>query len=443
MYTEDDNAKYEDEYVEYNSVNNRTSLIIKIIIIVICILVLIWLIKSLNSNRYSNNSGKAHDENVLLIRLASEEYFFVKNKINEVKVVNLQTLKNEGLKQNIIDDNGKVCNDNNTKVLVNKENSNYKMTVILSCSTNDKEEVFYYNDKTLACNNCNGQTIMDGKNYVVADKKEDTKQEENNGGNNNVTDNISDDNNTSIEYSCISWTDWSKDRIYDSSLTERTKTMVLGVKRGNTISKKEYGNWSEYTKNPITPSDTLEVETKVEYNQSWSSPKTSNNIDVDNKNIKIISIDEEETDSISCPSSYISYNNKCYDYKEKVGNLSFKEFNSGDYKVNNGLCEGVKTLKNTDGKYVLTYINCRYHEIAKDISSVERISTGEVTYTYQELITTSTTYYRSRTVTTINESEDDIYTEKKYEESELPIGYEKVDGSEEVYYSYKLTVCEK
>ena len=36
-----------------------------------------------------------------------------------------------------------------------------------------------------------------------------------------------------------------------------------------------------------------------------------------------------------------------------------------------------------------------------------------------------------------------VYTDVKYEESELPEGFVKVPGSEETYYSYKLTYCEK
>ena len=39
--------------------------------------------------------------------------------------------------------------------------------------------------------------------------------------------------------------------------------------------------------------------------------------------------------------------------------------------------------------------------------------------------------------------ENDVYTEKKYEEDDLPEGFVKVDGTEETYYSYRLTYCVK
>ena len=57
-------------------------------------------------------------------------------------------------------------------------------------------------------------------------------------------------------------------------------------------------------------------------------------------------------------------------------------------------------------------------------------------YTYQELVTTDVTYYRYRTIN--SDVEADVYTDVKYEESDLPEGFVKVPGSEETYYSYKL-----
>ena len=62
-------------------------------------------------------------------------------------------------------------------------------------------------------------------------------------------------------------------------------------------------------------------------------------------------------------------------------------------------------------------------------------------YTYQELEKKDITYYRSRTITEVNEPNQ--YTDTKYEEAYLPSGYVKVAGSEETYYSYKIATCEK
>ena len=451
MYTVDDNNNnYEDDYVEYNSLNNKTGLIIKIIIIVICLLVLIWLIKSLKNNNYKSDNGQVHNDNVLLLRISAEEYYFIKDNKDKVNSVSLQTLKNEGFTRNIVDANGKECNYSNTRVRLDKESSQYKMTISLACSTNDKEEVFYYQDKTLACKNCNGKTLMNGNTIIAkADTKEDNTKEVNT-KEDNTNNSSQETNNTTNDYSCIYWTNWSKDRVFDSSLEERTKTLVLGVKYGETVSKVEYGEWSEYTTTPIIASDNLEVETKEEYSSVWSSPKKSSNIDTNNKNIRILSTEEinnytNNTNNVNCPNGYVEKNNKCYSNIEKIGNLTYKEFNSGNYKVNNGLCEGVKTIKYNDGKYYLTYVNCRYNEIANNINVVNNnnYSNKELIYTYQELVTKSTTYYRSRTVTIVNTTLDNTYTSEKYEENALPAGYVKLDGSEEIYYSYKLAVCEK
>ena len=100
-------------------------------------------------------------------------------------------------------------------------------------------------------------------------------------------------------------------------------------------------------------------------------------------------------------------------------------------------CEGAETLKNKKGVYELTYLNCKYNKKINLSSS----SSSYTVYTYQELEEKDVTYYRYRIV---SESKGkDIYTDKKYEEDNLPSGYVKVKGTEEVYYSYKITNCEK
>ena len=43
------------------------------------------------------------------------------------------------------------------------------MKINLSCSTNDKEEVFYYHRNTLACLNCSDNTRMKGNTVVIND----------------------------------------------------------------------------------------------------------------------------------------------------------------------------------------------------------------------------------------------------------------------------------
>ena len=84
-------------------------------------------------------------------------------------------------------------------------------------------------------------------------------------------------------------------------------------------------------------------------------------------------------------------------------------------------------------------VDCQYNEvITRDVTN-----NSYRVYEYQELEEQDVTYYRTRSVKTIEGNIDPVYTKDKYEEKNLPEGYTKVKGSEEVYYSYKLRVCEK
>ena len=434
MYTVDDNSKnqYDDEIYEVKSDNNSTGLIIKIIIIILCVLVLIWLISALKNNRNNKDSSQTHNENVLKVRLAAEEYFFLKNKKNTESSVSLKELKSNKLLDEVIDANNKVCSDS-SKVSLNKGDNSYKMTINLDCSTNDDEEIFYYNLNNLACQNCNGKTLMNGQ--TINPNKSDS--DDNKGENNNDDDNISDDNGEQGEYSCVSWSDWQTDRITDSIYEERSKTLVQGVKYGKTNISIEFGNWSEYTKTPIEANEKTEVETKVVSEESWGETKTAESVDTNNPKIRIIGISQGE--SASCPSGYVLNGNKCYTENEKRGNLTYRQLNSGNYKVNNGLCEGVKNIKNVSGQYELTYLNCNYNIVI----DAENSSSSKTVYSYQELVTNNVTYYRSRTKRAVERKEEDVYTNQKYEEKDLPEGYVKVPGTEETFYSYKYEDCVK
>ena len=441
MYTVDDDItnqiEDDDDIIEKKSWNNGTGLIVKIIIIILCVIVLIWLIKELKSNSGNKDVGATHDANVLKVRLAAEEYFFLKNKKNTYSVVDVKELKSYGLVDDVVDANGKVCNATNSKATLTKDDSSYKMTINLDCSTIDKEETFYYHLSNLACQNCNDKTLMNGQTVVVDNTP--TTEEKGEEVINNDNNDIPDDTIEQNEYSCVAWSDWQKDRVSDSTLIEKSKTLVQGVKRGNSNISITYTDWSDYTTTPITASDNVEVETKVETEESWSDTKTSYNIDTSNSNIRVIDT-KTETSSSSCPDGYTLSNGKCYSQSESVSNLTYSEFNSGNYKVNNGLCEGVKNMKNSNGRYEITYLNCRYNKI---ISTGSYNVSSTTLYTYQELITNNVTYYRSRTKVAKETREDDIYTNEKYEENALPAGYVKVAGTEETFYSYKLTSCEK
>lgn len=430
MYTTDDRRDdyYEDDYYENNNWDNRKGLIFKIIIIILCIIVLIWLIKALKSNNNLVDNGEVHTANTEKIRLAAEEYFFIKNNKNKTSYISLAGLKNEGLITDIVDANNKVCNDSGTNVNLKKENGVYKMIIKFSCSTKDQDETFLYHQNTLACLNCKGKTKMTGKKIV--DEKTDKKEEKEEIV--NVDTNTRDDNDEYRYYSCVDWTDWSKNRLYNRELTERIKTLVTGVKYGKSTT---YGNWSEYTTTPISNSDGIEVDTKVVTESVWSSNKTGTDIDTNSKNIKIISTEEVAND-ITCKDGFVE-DNVCYSNRVYTGNLTFKEYFSGDYKVLNPYCESVQTLLNNEGLYVFTYVNCQYNKVIEK----NETNSKHTVYTYQELSTSDVTYYRYRTVQTVTEPVE--YTSKKYEENNLPNGFVKLAGSEETYYSYKLTNCVK
>ena len=437
MYTVDDkNNEFEEEYVNNSSWDNKKGLIVKIIIIILCVIVLIWLFKALKVKRNIVEDESVHIANVEKVRLAAEDYFFVKNNKNSTasETVNLNDLKNNGL-STIVDANNKVCNEKSSKVILTPEVNAYKMTVKLACSTNEKEEEFLYHNETLACLNCNGNTIMKGD--IQDDvKKEEQKEVEKEGVNKNDDYVIPVDNQQYDEYSCIKWSDWSKKRNTEPYLEERSKTLVQGVKYENNII---YGDWSEYTTTPIDGNDGIEVETKTVNEDVWSEPKTSTSVQKNDPNIKILSVETVVSDTPSCNNGYV-LNNVCYSNKTITGNLTFKEYNSGKYLIKNDKCEGVKTLKNSDGKYVLTYVNCKYNEVLNE--NVTTRASYNI-YTYQELMATDVIYYRYRTITKINDGENKIYTNDKYEEEYLPDGFVKLPGSEETYYSYKIPTCEK
>jgi len=92
-----------------------------------------------------------------------------------------------------------------------------------------------------------------------------------------------------------------------------------------------------------------------------------------------------------------------------------------------------------DGKTIIK--NCQY-QTKDDVIDLKWGTSYKTTYTYEELTKTDLTYYRSRTkdVETLEEKED---ITDYIEESKLPEGYEKLEGSEKTEYSYKLKVCEK
>ena len=427
MYTVDDNnMEYEDEEVKESFWNNNKGFIIKIIIIILCVIVLIWLILALKGYRNLNDNGETHAKNVENMRLASENYFFKKGNMVDKgsKSVTVNTLKSMGLINDVVDANGRVCSEYNSKATLEREIGAYKMIIALSCSTNDQNELFYYNYNSLACLNCGSNTIMKGED------KETIKP---------INSDIDYD-----KYSCKSWSNWDSVKVNEPYLKERTRTLYKGVKYGKTIDKTNYGEWSDYTITPIESSANIEVEQKVVSESKWSDPKVTNDKIEESDKIKIISVDTISStyvETTSCDSGYTKKDNTCYSDKEYTGDLTYREFNSGKYKVNNGLCDGVRTEKNSDGLYVLTYKNCRYNKVVK--LDNKKKTTSYKQYTYQELEDVNVTYYRYRDINITKEKEPDTYTDYYYEEKNLPYGYEIIPSSKKIEYSYMISSCEK
>ncbi len=422
MYTVDD--KYQDEE-EYTKVDNNGSwqenkgLIIKVIIIILCVIALILLISSLKK---SNDNVVAYDPNVhnaniVKVRLASERYYFMDNlpSNNETKKVTLQTLKEKKLLDDVIDSNAKVCSNSESYVTLTNDKTTYILKIKLSCTKQEKEETFFYSKDNYACLNCNGNTYMDGK----AD--------------------INDDTINKYNYSCKIWSEWSSERVNDLSLSERTRVLVKGVKRGKKGETITYGEWSEFTEEKIEERDDIEIETKKVVENRWSEEKTTNSQITDSATIKVLNTTRTGGGSYTyCPDGYTKKGDKCISDKPVKGDLNYIEYNT--YNITNKPCDDVRVEKNSDGKYETVYKGCLY---TKEIDVKKGKRSGTVTYTYQELVPTEVTYYRYRTIKKEVEFEDDIYTDGYYEESKLPYGYEKLDGSEKTEYSYKITVCEK
>ena len=420
MYSDEDkrNMYNYQNYDEEGNYSNRkksdsVDIIIKIVLIVLCVLALIWLFNLLKGSNKEETvvyvDDSRHNSNVAEVRLAAERHFFINNNLpegNNVKTISLQTLINEQLLNSIVDSNNKVCDNTKSVISLNKDGSYYLMRINLSCSTKEKEEKFYYDYVTYNCVNCDGKTYMEGN----------TKEEE--------PDEESEDE-PSPSYSCTEWSEWQETKVNDASLTERTRTLVRGIKRGTKKVTVSYGDWSEYTTTPARETENLEVETKKV--QSGTTTKT-------------VTKSKKEPDKVekTCPSGYTKEGDKCYS-KVKTGDLTYKEF--ALYDVSNRDSVEIKTEKNSEGKYALIYKNCVYR-IVNDL--IETVVPGKtVTYEEEVSVPSYVTYYRTRTVTREVISEGDIITDDYYEEDKLPKGYEKYPGSEKIEYSYKLTTCVK
>lgn len=420
MYTE--NANVENEYYnndeDYSSNDNRRGIIIKVIIIIVCVIILLLLILALKKSRNGDVAydPNIHAENIQEVRLAAEKYFFIEKNMptSGLKTVTVETLKKDGLINDIVDANKKVCNDVQSTTSLTNDPAAYILKIKLSCSTNENEETFYYDKKTLACLNCNGHTLMDSKTSEEPVKPIDDEV-----------------------YSCSTWSKWTDTKVNDLSLSERVRKLYLGAKE---IEKITYSDWSEFTKEPIVATDTIEVETKEVVEGVWSETRQTRNHVANSNTIKVISTSSTGGGSYKyCPSEYDKKDDKCVSKNQQRGDLTYLEYFSDNYIIYNKPCDGIRTETDGNNHYKVVYKNCLYSKVT---SMKTRSSGGSTIYYYQELVNTPVTYYRSRTKT-VEKVLDNVYTKDYYEEKDLPSGYAKVENSEKLEYSYKLKECEK
>ena len=443
MYTVDDNNKYENEYdEEYTETSNGSfwdnnkGIIIKVLIILACLAILIWLILALKKNNKNNNvviDPTIHSENVEKVRLAAEKYFFLDKNMpteNGTRDVTVKTLQTNGYVDAVVDGNNKVCSDTNSYATLSDTKTSYVLTIHLACSTNEKEETYNYSKTNYACLNCDGSTYMNGKTDVDPSKDDSKKDDK---------DSKEEDGTDYSKYSCNNWSNWSTKRISDPMLEERTRVVVKGVKYGKKEEVITYGPWSDYVETPIVETPNMEVEKTSTINKVWSENKVSSDKITESATVKLISTEKINNGTYSyCPKGYTKKDGKCYS-ERIIGDLTYLQYNSGNYLIYNRPCEAVHTEKDSNGKYVFMYKNCQY-------SNITSLKTGTSTtklYTYQELIDQEVTMYRARAKYTNVIETPESYTDTYYEESKLPSGYVKLSGSERTEYSYRISVCEK
>ena len=407
-----DEEEYEEAVEEATFYERNKNIISKVIIIVLCIIILLWLISKLGTKK-NNNLPSNYDSNITQVRLASEQYFFIDNKPNNnTQTITVQDLVNRNLIKSVTNSDGTSCNINGSRVTLENNTVNYIMTIYLDCGSENTAKVFYYRVSDYACENCNGTTYMNGA-EVPSEPVEPENPE--------TPDNID-------GYTC-DWSLWTTERNYSSYLEEKSRVVVKAQKQEeneNVI----YGEWSEYSEVPVTPTDTLEVEVKEETVSNWEDRVSSSKV-YESSTIRNVRRESSGGSSYTyCPDGYEKADGRCRKGTpaRTVSATDYVRL-SGEERKN---CSPKRETANKlvyvcGGGYTYTDLKTGY-------------TGGSTTYYYQELVTSTRTLYRSRTKTVEITISEPVYTDYILE-SEIPAGYTKVPGSERVEYSYRLTSC--
>ena len=433
MYTEENEFDYNDytnnnnysdynDYVDYD--NNSQSpkkdykgLIIKAILVIICIIIIIFLvfkIKNLSSqkgnNNDANNSVLVFNNNIELLRSASETYFFTNNNLpkenGEVVTVNVNKLVSEGLVKNVLDYDGEKCGYNTSYVSLTKNSRDYLMKINLVCSSLENSVTYYYNldGKCLTCNGekytPSEETVENNNNNSnVNNNQENSNNNQNNNTNNSTNNDQNNSNNTLV---CNTWSDWTTEYKNDNKLEREERTLIIAYKDNNI-----YGEWSDFTTLEIIPTDTLEVETEqreVTKNETseWSSWTTEKPEEILGREI--------ETKSTKVKNGTTK---KCETVPKYTKSLTYKD------------ASALSCSQTGTNKWV-----CIYNKKCSTVSKYNYVTY----YRYQDTLENKemVTFYKSRTIT----KGEPTYTDYILE-SEIPDGYQKLDGSDLKQYRYK------
>lgn len=418
MYTEND---YENnDFDEYNDEreyeesfwDRNKGLIFKILIIILCVIILIWLISKLG-NKNINKVESNYNDNVTAVRLASEQYFFINNKPSTSKqTILVSELENRNLVKKIVDEDGNACDTSNSVVTLENNSINYIMSIKLNCKKETDTRNYYYSLLSYACENCGGNTYMDGTNGPSVTPSEPEKQDE----------------PKEDDITC-EWSKWSTTKNYDSSLTERTRVVVKAQKE-NTKTETVYGEWTEFTTTPVSATDNLEVETKVDVVDNWVSKTSSSRVTESDTIRNVTRHSSRGTKYTYCPDGYEKVDNTCRKGSptKTISTTEYIRLSGQDRKE----CTPRKQNQNT-----LVYI-CGGGYTYTDLLTGYR--GGSSSYSYEQLEKVQTVLYRSRTKETKVITSAPTVTDYILK-TEVPSGYTIVPGSERTEYSYRADSC--
>ena len=285
---EDYEEELENEEEEESFYQRNKSIIFKVLIIILCVIILLWLISKLGKTNKVVPSN--YENNVKEVRLASERYFFIINKpTSNNQVITVNNLINENLIDEVKNSDGSICRNDSTIQLENNGIS-YLMTITLDCGKEKVAKTYEYRLSDYACLDCGSETYM-----VPTDDNPITPDD---------------------DYYTCDWSKWTTEKNYSNYLEEKTRITVKAVKQEVTENV-TYGEWSEYTESEIVPTDTLEVESKLETVDSWVDKTSSSKV---SESATIRNVTKKTSGGSSykyCPDGYEPHDGKCRKGNEK------------------------------------------------------------------------------------------------------------------------------